>query len=455
MIEYILTMPETTLRVFVKNLLVIAVPVALHNLIMSSLNFFDTLMVGQLGEIPLASVALANQVYFLNILYLVGVNSGTGIFISQHWGSKDSAGIRRFASIALLLSLAGAILFFIAAAWVPRFVLGLFSKDPAVVEVGAGYLRYVAPAYLFTAVSFCLTSLLRSTESALVPTISSSIGVAVNIALNWVLIFGRLGFPELGVVGAALATVCARGLECVILLFIVTTRKHDIAPSVRDLRLVDRLFLQKYIRVVSPVIANEVCWSVGMVVIQVIYARIGTAAAAAVGIVNSIERMSHVLSMGLAAGGAVLMGKTIGEGRRNIAEVYARYLGWVAGGTGLVVGAFLGLLSVWITSFYSVSPAVKHSVWMMLIAYAVTMPFLVASICYFMGVFRASGDTGFCFWFDVGAIWLFQIPVGMFVGFVLKLPAEFVYAAIMCLEIPKLGILLWRLKSGRWYNNLT
>lgn len=428
---------------------------ALQNLIISSLNFFDTLMVGQLGETALASVSLANQIYFLNILFLVGVNTGTGIFVSQFWGKKDLPGIRRYSTVAMILSLLGGIGFMIPALCIPERLLSLFSRDLAVIKVGGSYLAYVALAYIFTAASFCLTNLLRSTESAVMPTIISLIGVITNIALNYAMIYGHWGFPRLGVIGSALGTDFARALECLLLVFFILNKRSDIAPGFTELKGLDLRFLRGYFTVVLPVIGNEIFWSFGMVSIQAIYPHISTQAAASVGITNAMERLAFVLFVGQASGGAVLVGKAIGEKRRDLAERYSSYLGRISVLVGILAGILISMTARPFLSLYEITPVVASTTLNMLSAYSVFLPFVSVTIVFFMGVFRASGDTGFCFWFDVLSIWAVQLPAGYIVAFILHQPAEWVYGVIMALEAPKLIVMFWRFRSGRWYHDLT
>ena len=149
---------------FLPDLLRLAVPIALSNLVVSGVNMLDTVMVGRLGQVEIAAVALGNQVYFLFMLLLFGISSGAGIFTAQYWGARDLPGVRRTAGFSIALGLGASLLYMAAAMAFPRLILGLYSPDPAVVELGSRYLRVAAASYPPTALSFALGLSLRGTE---------------------------------------------------------------------------------------------------------------------------------------------------------------------------------------------------------------------------------------------------------------------------------------------------
>lgn len=204
---------------FIQRLLMLALPIMGQNLLISSVSFVDTLMIGMVGEVQLAAVGLANQLFFLISLFYFGVSSGAAIFVSQYWGSQDLKRMHKVIGIALITNLVGSLVATIGSLFFPHQLLMIFTKDALVVELGSQYLVIVAVSYLFTAVVMIYSAALRSTTDARTPLYTSALSIIVNVILNYVLIFGKLGFPKLGVAGAAIATAIARLAEMLLLLY--------------------------------------------------------------------------------------------------------------------------------------------------------------------------------------------------------------------------------------------
>ena len=206
---------------FYATLLRITIPIALQNLISASLNMIDTLMIGQLGENQIAAVGLANEVFFLLNLFLFGICSGTGIFVAQFWGKGDIKNIRRVLGLSIFCGLGISGIFTFVALAMPEKALGVFTRDPAVIELGVSYLSIVGLSYVMTAITYTYAFALRNTAQPKIPMILSAIAVVTNAVFNYILIFGKLGLPAMGVRGAALATVIARALELGLVLWVV------------------------------------------------------------------------------------------------------------------------------------------------------------------------------------------------------------------------------------------
>lgn len=199
-----------------KSLFVIALPIILQNLMQSTVNMLDTLMVGQLGSVEIAAVGLGNQIYMLLNMVLFGISSGGAIFIAQFWGKKENSGIWKMEGVMFSFSMVIALIFTFASVFFPKFLIGLYSKDFHVIEIGARYLRIVAFSFPFFAMSFAFSMALRSTEHVKLPMVATMISLVLNAILNYLLIFGIGFFPSLGIVGAAIATCISRIVECFI-----------------------------------------------------------------------------------------------------------------------------------------------------------------------------------------------------------------------------------------------
>ncbi|MDA3951721.1 MAG: MATE family efflux transporter [Spirochaeta sp.] len=216
---------------FLPQLIRLALPIALQSLMMTVLNLVDTVMVGQLGEVQIGAIALGNQIFFLLMLFLFGVGSGGAVFASQFWGRRDVHGVRKSLAMALIVGIAGAGVFTLVAELIPQTLISVFTTDAAVISEGTGYLRIVALSYLFTAVSISYAHGLRSIGDTRLPMYATAISIALNILGNYTLIFGKFGFPALGVQGAAISTAIARFIEVILILAVVYRRNGPIWPE--------------------------------------------------------------------------------------------------------------------------------------------------------------------------------------------------------------------------------
>ncbi len=263
-------------RTYQRELIRFALPIALQQLIMSSLNMVAVIMIGQLGEVAVASVGLANQIFFLLQLVLFGTYTGAAMFTAQFWGKGDIRSLRRVQSLALLIGLFVSFLFMSGALFTPNQLLGIYSRDPAVISLGSKFLRIFGLSFPFAAISFCFAIILRSTGEVKIPMIVSTGALVFNTLVSYVLIFGKLGFSDMGVGGAAISTLLARSLEAGILLVIIYHKQLPSAPHIADFKSLNLRFVTNVFKPILPVILNETFWSLGITTYFIIYARIST-----------------------------------------------------------------------------------------------------------------------------------------------------------------------------------
>lgn len=311
-------------REFYHNLLSIGVPIAIQNLLTSALNLVDTLMVGQLGEQVIASVGAANQFYFILNYLMIGVAAGSGIFISQFLGKKDSVGMRQSLGVSIMCSLSLGGIFMLASLMFPRSILRLFQKDPIFVQDGCTYLQIVCLSYPVAALTHSFASGLKNSGKSVPPLIASAVGVSVNIILNYLLIFGKLGAPALGISGAALATLSARIIELLIILFAAYGRKSIFCGRVLDLFSFNWMFFRKMMTPISHTVGNEMVWTVGMVACSIAYGKLGVDALAISQIYSVLQSSFSVLFYGIASTAIVLVGQEIGRRHSENAYYYGK-----------------------------------------------------------------------------------------------------------------------------------
>ncbi len=437
-----------------RDLLRIAVPIALQNFLVTSLNMVDTVMIGQLGAVQIGAVAVANQVYFLLMLFLFGVGSGTGVFTAQFWGRRDVRGIRAAMGIGLGAGIVGAVLFTTAGIVAPRFVIGLYSNDPEVVRLGGQYLSIVAVSYVMTAVSVMFGSVLRTTGNVRLPLVATMISLGLNTGLNYLLIFGHFGFPQLGVAGAAIATVIARCVEVLIILFVTYSRGDAAAARPKELLGARWPFIRRFARTTTPVVLNEVGWSLAMTMYTFVYAHMGTEVIAAYNIADTAIRLSFVLFFGTGNAAAVLVGNTIGRGDVDRAQGIADRLLMIVPVVGIFIGAVVFGVSGLVPQLFNVDAAGRELSTTILRIFAFFVPVKVANLHIIVGLLRSGGDTRYSLFLEIGMMWTLGVTFALMGGLWWHLSAPIVYLLTGTEEVVKAIFGTRRVLSRRWIHEV-
>ncbi|GAA0746738.1 MATE family efflux transporter [Clostridium oceanicum] len=440
---------------FYSKLRRIAIPIIIQNFIASSLNMVDTMMIGKVGETEIACVGIANQYFFLFNLLITGFCSGCSMFISQFWGKKDEKNIKKVLGVGLIVTVVSGVIFTIIALIIPEKIMLLFNKDPNVIKFGASYLRIVCISYVFTAITFNFAIALRCIEKSKIPMIFSMIALMINTILNYILIFGNFGFKPMGVKGAAIATLIARIIETTLILSYVYLKEPILAGRLNEMFCWTKEFANKIIRNIIPVVLNECCWGTGMVVYSAIYGRIGTKAIASVQICTTVQNLFMVVGIGMANASTVMIGNTIGAGKKEKGKVYAKRFTGLGSILGLSLGIILALSSKNILSIFKVSDKVLHDSLLILYITAVLMTIRVVNVIIITGVLRGGGDAKYPLIVEACTMWLIGVPLAIIGAFVLKLPVYLVVALATAEEITKFFIGLARLISNKWIRNLT
>lgn len=434
----------------------IAIPIALQNLITSSLNMVDTLMISSLGQASIAAVGLANQLFFFYMLISFGINSGSSVFIAQYWGKEDTYSVRKVLGLAVSICTTVGIVFTVIAFFFPEFIMSIFIKEPEVIRLGSDYLRVVSLSYIITAIGFAYSVALRSTGRPKIPMLVSGISFITNTVFNYLLIFGKLGFPELGVKGAAWGTVIARVVEISFILYSVYSSKGPLAASLKEMMGWSKEFIKKYFRTTYPVILNEAFWSLGQIMYSIAYARIGEEATAAVQIAVTIQNVFFVIARGLANACTVMVGNKIGAGEEKDAYNYAIKFLTIS----TTAGLFLGLIQSFtpdltLKLFRDLEPDLYYLSKKLLVIMGFFFSVRMFNSTAIVGVLRGGGDTAFSAYLDIGGAWLIGVPLAFLGALVFKLPVYYVVALVSCEEVIKTIIGLPRILSKKWIRNVT
>lgn len=440
---------------FYRQMVLIALPVMIQNFISSLLNMIDTVMVGKLGEIEIAAVGIANQYFFFFNMFLIGLCAGCSVFISQFWGKKDVANIKRILGIGLISAVIASFVFIFIGFLNPHKVMALFNNDKTVIELGARYLKIVLVSYLFTGITFVYSFSLRSIGNAVLPMLISCVALLCNAFLNYVLIFGKFGAPALGVEGAALATLIARVVEATILVASVYLGKGVLAASVRELLDFSLEFVQKAYRTIFPVILNDMCWGLASLVYVAVYGRMGTQDVAAIQICNTINNLFMVVIFGMSSAAAVMIGNSIGAGKEWLGRKYATKFSILSVEVGIVLGLLIAITSPAMLGFFNVSDIVINSSQKILYIISIIFFIRVLGIMLIVGILRGGGDAARAFIIEGFTMWLIGVPLTILGAFVWHFPVYMVYGLAIMEEIAKCILGLMRLKSGRWIRNVT
>lgn len=450
---------------FYKNTLLVTLPIVFQYFMDAAVGCADVLMLTLVenAEIPLAAASLANQITFTVGNLVFGLSSAAGVMAAQYFGKGDKKTVEKVLGLACRLALILGLFFTLLTAIIPGPLMSLFSKDPAVIEAGKTYLLAVCASYVLSAFAQVYLSVMRSAGRVRMSMLVHSLTVVMNVVLNACFIFGFGPFPELGILGVALATTISRVIEVIICL--VDGRVCKI------IRLRVKYILQKagtmtreFMRMAIPSAGNDVIWGLAISVYSAILGHLSTDITAANSIANVVRQFGTVICFGTASAAAIILGQAMGDNKLAEAKVYAKRFIALAVITALIGGAAILLLRPVVMDYmhYYVdvsSPEVQQNLNQMLPTmlfinayYILGMSLNTMLIC---GIFRAGGDVKYGFFCDLIAMWGYAVPVGLICAFWLKLPVMWVYFILYLDEFVKFPVNLWHYKKGTWLKNIT
>ncbi|MGN0729140.1 MATE family efflux transporter [Treponema sp.] len=446
---------KTEKNSFLKDMLTLAVPISLQNLIQSLLGMVDQIMIGRLGTKTVAAVSLAGRPSFIMIFALGGIASASSIFASQYEGAKDSNKHANIMRISLISALGVCGLFFVFSLFTPELILSFFTKDAKVIEIGKDYLRINSLSYCALAAVICASAMLRSTGFANITLAAGLAAVAINTTLNAFLIFGLMGFPALGAIGASIATVISTYIECIILIVFMAIKKHP-AQLKAALHCKNEIsFLKKFFITALPAVCTELLWAVGDAGYSAIYGHMGTSELAAITLTFPVQGLTTGFFSGLSAATGILIGNELGS--NNFKSAYR--LSWkfikISIPGCILIGLLIASLAPVYTGFFNVEPQVRKYANTLLMIFAFYLWIKVSNMIIGSGILRSGGKTKFTLFLDTIGTYGIGLPLGLIGAVVLKLEITKVYALLSVEEIIRLAIGLERIKSKKWMSSLT
>ena len=436
--------------------LALALPIALQNLLSSSLAMVDNLMIGRLGDIAVGAVGVSAQIAQLVNIFLFGITSGGTIFVAQYWGKKDMEGIRRTYGLVMVCCSAVSLCAALLISLFPEVILGFYTNSDLIIAEGAKYLRIAAFSYVGIAVNLGFCTVLRSTEQVRLPVISNLISVLINVFFNAVLIFGYLGFPRLEIRGAAIATVIASLVNPLFIFTVSYCKKYILRARLKEMFTFPKGFIGKFASVSLPVFLNEAMWAMGVAGVNMVYGRMGESNIAALTITRTVENLAFVLIIGLCNACGVMIGKCIGKEENEKALIYAKRFTLLVPCVCLLIGSAIILLRAPILSLFSLSKEALHAAMWLLLIFGLEMPLRNVPFIAIVGIFRAGGDTKRGMLYDIIFLWSLSLPVAVLLGLVLKWEFLLVYPLVLLVEdIPKTFFCVRYILSGKWLHSVT
>lgn len=503
-----------TQEAFYRNVIRIALPVTLQSLLQASFGVVDQMMVGRLGSGSIAGVGLGGKFSSLYSVLLGAVAAAAGIMISQYMGQKQEKEVRRSFFSNLFLALVVSAVFFVLCVLVPEPIMGLYTKDEGTRAIAAGYLRILAFSYVPMAVSLLASTMLRCMEAAMLPLYASLLAAVLNTGLNYLLIFGKAGFPQLGADGAAAATVISQLASCVMVSAALYLRAGNrlclrkpaadgrcdpyagkeadtrVLPSDAPqssangedhrcgnqegsrligkkegadqrkaekggiLRRYDSGKRRQYLGILCPIIVCEFLWSLGENVYTAIYGNMGTAACAAMTLTIPVQTLLIGALSGLSQAAGILIGKSLGSREYEKAYRDAGKLMLYGLGGSVLLSVFLLGTGRFYVRIYQVEPEVQLLARQLLTAFAVIAPVKVQNMILGGGIIRSGGKTKYVMWTDIIGTWGFGVPLGFLAAFVWRLPLPYVYFILSLEECVRLVISFVIFRRRIWMRSL-
>lgn len=436
---------------YMKRIFTIALPIMIQLFIGISLNLVDSLMIGHLGTEPLVAVGAANEVFYILSISVYGLCSGSCVFISQYWGSGDIQNIRKiiginYTCICIFISTASVLIWIFS----PTLVW-IFARETTIIEQGTTYLRIVAWSYLITCLADSISLCSRSIQKLKVTTIIYIVAILINIILNYCLIYGNLGFPEMRVSGAAIATVIARSFQFAgFLIYIYHDRAHPLAASFKELRNFNKSDIKRVLKMSMPVMISEGGWSIANSMYYIAYGLISSKALAGAQIVVIVGKVYQSFFGGFANSAGVLIGEKLGKGNIKEAKADGKLFIKIVFILGILFTIIMFFSSTIIANCYHFNIEVTLMISQSIKVFSLFIMAKMFGYLFVCGILRCAGDTAFCMFVDLGTSWFIAIPAVFTVVYFFNVGLPTAVACVYCAEIVKAVLCFYRFKSGKW-----
>lgn len=430
-------------------------PLVFQNIITISVNLADNMMLGAYSEAALSGVSSVNQIQFVLQQVMMALGDGAVMFASQYWGKRETDPIRGVASAAIWSSMVISTLLFLGVSLFPRQMLLLFTDSEPIIEQGLRYLNIIRFSYLIFSVTLMLLAILRSVEIVKIAFRLSLMTLFVNCGINYVLIYGRFGFPELGVVGAAVGTLIARILECAVAFFYLLRVQKVLTVSLRQLFAPDWTMAKRYVRKVSPNVLVKSSWGFNVALQTMVLGHMTAAAIAANSAASTLYLLAKSAAVGAASATAALIGKTIGQGDLDKVRWTAKQMQKLFLVIGFCAAMFLFFIRIPVLRFYKLSPEALE----LANSFLLVLCFVCFTMSYQMptnsGIIKGGGDVNFVVKMDFISIWCITVPLSLFMAFVVGASPVVVVCCLNADQVFKCIPAFLHARGGKWIKKLT
>lgn len=439
---------------FYRQVAGIAVPIALQGFITTGVNMMDTLMIGIVGETQLSAVSLANQFISIYQILCMGIGMGASVLVARYYGMGDRDSLKKTVAIMVRLCVGMAALFCLVTAFFPEWIMGIYTVEDAIISNGVRYLEYSVITYFLLGLSLTSTIVLRNVQKVKLPLYTSIGAFFINVGANYVFIFGKFGFPEMGVAGAAVGTLIARVFEFGMICGYLFLRDQEIGVRISDVfQKVGNLW-REYIRISIPVLLSDGILAIGNNSVAMVIGRLGESFVAANAVTAMTQQLSTTVIQGFSQAGAIVTGYTLGEGDKD----KAREQGYAFLGIGILFGAIgagiIMLIAEPMITAYNLSAQTQEIARELMRAISLIVLFQATNSIMTKGVLRGGGDTKILMVADNIFLWVASIPLGILAGLVFHLPAFWIYFFLKVDQVLKAVWCVLRLRSGKWIKKI-
>ena len=447
---------------YFKRMVIIAIPIMIQNGITNFVSMLDNIMVGRVGTLQMTAVSIVNQLIFIFGLCIFGAMSGAGIFTAQFYGKKDKDGVRSTLQYkivtALILAVLGAIVFSLSGeALISAYLQGEGTPEDiaAVMAYAKGYLRITIVGTLPFALAQAYASTMRETNDRLIPMISTVSAVFVNLIFNYLLIFGKFGFPELGVNGAAIATTISRFVELAILLIWAHSHKnkYEFIPGLFTKFTITSSQIWKITKVTIPLLLNETLWAAGIAILNQCYSVRGLNVVAAINIVSTLTNVFNVAFIAFGHATGIILSQMLGAGEKKKAKFAAPRLYIFSVVVVVLIAVVMAMCAPLFPKIYNTEETVRTLATYLILTAALFMPFQAGTNAGYFTL-RSGGKTLLTFIFDCGFVWIINIPLAFILSRFTDLYIVYLYACVLSTDVVKCILSYILVKKGIWLNSV-
>lgn len=435
-----------------KEIVRLALPIALQQFMTALVGACDAIMLGKLSQDAMSAVSLATQVTFVFNLFMFAFMAGENMFVAQYYGKGDYTGISQVFSLVTKICGCIAVVFLIGTLFFPEQLMRILTNEETLIVLGSEYLRVIGISYVFSGIAQIFLAIMKNCGAVNMSTLINGVMVILNIALNAVFIFGLSGFPKMGIKGAALATVLATVVQFLWSVVYVLCRIRAVKFSLRSC---EKKLFGRFWQKTVPLLINNLAWGIGFSMYSVIMGHLGTDAVAANGIANISKNLVVCFCLGLGNAGSIIVGNRLGADRLQEAKEAGGTLTRTAIIAGIVSGLVLIALSPFITKMVDLTPTARGYLQKMLLICSYYIAGKSVNCMTIGGIFAAGGDSKFGMLCDSVTLWCIIVPLGCICAFILKLPVMVVYFVLNLDEIIKLPVVYKHYKKYKWIKNLT